>query len=80
MVCLLQHLDEDVRRERDLVLGNNELTQSSVILVRDLAKRFKKKKGKSKKKIAYYAVDHLNFLVQRKACFGLLGTTFFHSK
>ena len=80
LIYFSQHLDEDVRRERNLVLGNNEITQSSVILVRDLAKRFEKKKGKSKEKRVYYAVDHLNFLVQRRACFGLLGTTFYHSK
>ena len=68
-------MDEDVRQERRSVLQNNEVSQSSVVVVRDLVKRFKKKKSKSKDKRIYYAVDHLNFQVPRKACFGLLGNS-----
>ncbi|CAF0750661.1 unnamed protein product [Adineta steineri] len=61
------HLDEDVRRERESILQDNETTKSSVILVRDLIKQFKKRKS------IYTAVDHLNFHVHKRACFGLLG-------
>ncbi|CAF1240137.1 unnamed protein product [Adineta steineri] len=61
------HLDEDVRREREMILQDNEITKSSVILVRDLIKQFKKRKS------IYTAVDHLNFHVHKRACFGLLG-------
>ena len=76
MVCFLQHLDEDVRRERQTVLGDNETIQSSVVLVRDLVKKFEKKKFKSNANSTYYAVNHLNFQVQQRACFGLLGISF----
>ena len=63
----IQNLDEDVRSERDLV--QNDITQSSVVVVRDLLKKFRK----AKKEPIYTAVDHLNFYVQQRACFGLLG-------
>jgi ABC-type antimicrobial peptide transport system ATPase subunit len=49
-----------------------------VILVRDLIKQFDKRNGKASRRSTYTAVDHLNFNVQKRACFGLLGkvTTF----
>jgi ABC-type oligopeptide transport system ATPase subunit len=49
------------------------MTTSSVILVRDLVKQFQKRKSKSSGKQIYMAVNHLNFHVQKRACFGLLG-------
>jgi ABC-type oligopeptide transport system ATPase subunit len=49
------------------------MTQASVILVQDLVKTFKKRKSKSTGDRIYFAVDHLNFHVKKKACFGLLG-------
>ncbi|CAF1233873.1 unnamed protein product [Adineta ricciae] len=67
------HLDEDVRRERQLLQQDNETTKASVILVRDLVKRFQKKRGKSNSKQDYFAVNHVNFHVKQRACFGLLG-------
>ncbi|CAF1369748.1 unnamed protein product, partial [Rotaria sordida] len=65
--------DEDVRRERQLILHDNETTKSSVIVVGDLVKEFKEGKSKSNDKSTYLAVNHLNFHVQKRACFGLLG-------
>lgn len=56
-----------------MILDDNETTTSSVILVRDLVKQFKKKKSKSTGNQIYFAVNHLNFHVQKRACFGLLG-------
>jgi len=50
------------------------MINASVILVRDLVKQFKKRKSKSSGNRIYLAVDHLNFHVQKRACFGLLGT------
>jgi ABC-type glutathione transport system ATPase component len=70
-------LDEDVRRERQLISHDNETTKSSVVLVKDLVKTFKKRKTKSSGNRIYTAVDHLNFHVQTRACFGLLGTGWF---
>ncbi|CAF0848696.1 unnamed protein product [Rotaria sordida] len=67
------HLDEDVRNERRLLFGENHLSTSSVILVRDIVKRFKKRKEKSIHRRIYTAVDHLNFYVTKRSCFGLLG-------
>ncbi|UJR09005.1 hypothetical protein I4U23_013254 [Adineta vaga] len=67
------HLDEDVRRERQLILQDNETTNTSVILVRDLVKRFKKRKSKARAERDYLAVNHVNFHVKKSACFGLLG-------
>jgi ABC-type multidrug transport system ATPase subunit len=49
-------------------------TASTVILVRDLVQKFKKRKQKSLVRGVYTAVDHLNFHVAKRACFGLLGT------
>ncbi|CAF3938721.1 unnamed protein product [Rotaria magnacalcarata] len=68
------HLDEDVRNERRLLREETNLSASSVILVRDLAKRFKKRKEKSLHRRIFTAVDHLNFHVTQRSCFGLLGT------
>lgn len=69
----VQDLDEDVRHERDLILANDPSVSQSVVLVRDLIKKFEKRQKKSIKKREYIAVDHLNFHVQRRECFGLLG-------
>ncbi|CAF1258424.1 unnamed protein product [Rotaria sp. Silwood1] len=66
-------LDEDVRRERQLILQDNEMSKTSVIVVEDLVKKFTKRKAKSSGKQNYLAVNHLNFHVQKRACFGLLG-------
>ncbi len=44
-----------------------------MILVRDLVQRFKKRKEKSIRSRIYTAVDHLNFRVAKRSCFGLLG-------
>jgi ABC-type oligopeptide transport system ATPase subunit len=49
------------------------LENSSVIVVRDLIKQFEKRKSKGNRRRLYTAVDHLNFYVQKGACFGLLG-------
>jgi len=49
------------------------LENSSVIVVRDLIKQFEKRKSKGNRQRLYTAVDHLNFYVQKGACFGLLG-------
>ncbi|CAF4304068.1 unnamed protein product [Rotaria sp. Silwood2] len=65
-------LDEDVRQERQTILQDNETKTSSVIVVEDLVKQFKKRKSKSNEKQNYLAVNHLNFHVQKRACFGLL--------
>jgi ABC-type multidrug transport system ATPase subunit len=57
-----------------LILRENSASSSSVIVVRDLVQRFKKRKEKSLSRRIYTAVDHLNFHVAKKSCFGLLGT------
>lgn len=44
-----------------------------MILVRDLIKQFRKRRNKSSDEETYLAVNHLNFYVQKKECFGLLG-------
>ncbi|CAF0914028.1 unnamed protein product [Rotaria sp. Silwood1] len=67
------HLDEDVRNERRLLFEENSLSTSSVILVRDVVKRFKKRKEKSLQRRIFTPVDHLNFHVTKRSCFGLLG-------
>ncbi|CAM4944466.1 unnamed protein product [Rotaria socialis] len=69
-----ENLDEDVRNERRLLKEEANLLASSVILVRDLVKRFKKRKEKSLHRRIFTAVDHLNFHVTHRSCFGLLGT------
>jgi ABC-type oligopeptide transport system ATPase subunit len=61
-----------VRDERQKILENHHSIQQSVVIVRDLIKEFVKPKGKSGRK-KYTAVDHLNFHVEKRACFGLLG-------
>ncbi|UJR36715.1 hypothetical protein I4U23_029431 [Adineta vaga] len=66
------HLDDDVRNERQAVLQESSSSyspsaSSSVVLVRDLLQRFKKRNN------IYTAVDHLNFRVTKRSCFGLLG-------
>ncbi|CAF4147319.1 unnamed protein product [Rotaria sp. Silwood2] len=66
-------LDEDVRNERRLIFEENNLSTSSVILVRDVVKRFKKRKEKSFQRRIFTAVNHLNFHVAKRSCFGLLG-------
>jgi len=66
-------LDEDVRQERQMILRNDQTISSAVIIVKDLIKKFKKKKSKDKTEQIYYAVNHVNFHVQKRACFGLLG-------
>jgi len=66
-------LDEDVRRERRLILENHASTNDAVILVRDLIKEFRKRQKKSSEEQMYLAVNHLNFYVQKRECFGLLG-------
>ncbi len=43
-----------------------------------MVQRFKKRKEKSIHKKIYTAVDHLNFRVAKKSCFGLLGKFEFH--
>ncbi len=70
-------MDEDVRNERRLILQENSSSSSSVILVRDLVQRFKKRKEKSIHRRIYTAVDHLNFRVTKRSCFGLLGISLF---
>lgn len=70
-------MDEDVRVERQLISEDNDVTRESVIVVKDLVKRFKRKKTKSNDDRFYLAVDHLNFHVQKRACFGLLGKACF---
>ena len=72
---VFQHLDEDVRQERRLIMNDTSPTTqpSSVIVVRDLVQRFKKRKGKGLGSRVYTAVDHLNFRVSKQSCFGLLG-------
>ncbi len=72
-ICLFQNLDEDVQRERQLIMQGNAAVIGSVIVVKDLVKKFNTKKTKSNGNRVYLAVDHLNFLVQKRACFGLLG-------
>ncbi|CAF0732489.1 unnamed protein product [Adineta steineri] len=67
------HLDEDVRNERQSVLHTNSSSTSFVIVVRDLVQQFKKRKNKLSGQRIYTAVDHLNFRVTKKSCFGLLG-------
>ncbi|CAF3375160.1 unnamed protein product [Rotaria sp. Silwood1] len=67
------HLDEDVRIERESILKEYEQSTSTVILVRDLVKQFTKRKEKSLTRRIYTAVDHLNFRVSTRSCFGLLG-------
>ncbi|CAF4058228.1 unnamed protein product, partial [Adineta steineri] len=67
------HLDEDVRNERQSILRESTSSTSSVVLVRDLVQQFKKRKNKSSGQRIYTAVDHLNFRVTKKSCFGLLG-------
>ena len=54
-------------------MEEDPLSTSFVVLVRDLVQRFKKRKAKSFKDRIYTAVDHLNFRVAKKSCFGLLG-------
>jgi ABC-type glutathione transport system ATPase component len=76
LLFLFQHLDEDVRNERRIILKEDPKSTSSVILVRDLVQKFKKRKEKSLVNRIYTAVDHLNFRVDKQSCFGLLG--FFH--
>lgn len=63
---LFQHLDEDVRTERQLILHENI---DSVIVVRDLVRIFHKRLFRQPSR----AVDHLNFQVTKRSCFGLLG-------
>ncbi|CAF4618859.1 unnamed protein product [Rotaria sp. Silwood1] len=65
--------DEDVRIERESILKEYEQSTSTVILVRDLVKQFTKRKEKSLTRRIYTAVDHLNFRVSTRSCFGLLG-------
>ena len=72
-IGLFKHLDEDVHEERRLISQDNELTKSSVIVVQDLIKEFEKRKSKFNSKRTYLAVNYLNFHVQKRACFGLLG-------
>ncbi|CAF0922953.1 unnamed protein product [Adineta ricciae] len=72
------HLDEDVRNERQAVLQNSlssssSSSSSSVIFVRDLVQRFKKRNNTTLSSRIYTAVDHLNFRVTKRSCFGLLG-------
>jgi len=59
-------LDVDVQTERQLVLHENIQKTSSVLLVRDLVRQFKKQTSS-------FVVDHLNFRVTKRSCFGLLG-------
>jgi ABC-type glutathione transport system ATPase component len=66
-------LDEDVRNERRTILQEDLSSTSAVIFVRDLVQRFKKRKGKGVRSRIYTAVDHLNFRVTKRSCFGLLG-------
>jgi ABC-type glutathione transport system ATPase component len=66
-------LDEDVRNERRLILQEDLSSTSAVIVVRDLVQRFKKRGGKGMRSRIYTAVDHLNFRVTKRSCFGLLG-------
>ncbi|CAM4813346.1 unnamed protein product [Rotaria magnacalcarata] len=66
-------LDKDVRDERRMVHANRDSFTSSVVLVRDLVKRFRRRKGKSIRRSHFTTVDHLNFHVPKQACFGLLG-------
>jgi ABC-type oligopeptide transport system ATPase subunit len=54
-------------------MHDNETANASVILVQDLVKQFEKRKSKSTSQRIYLAVNHLNFHVQKRACFGLLG-------
>lgn len=54
-------------------MRNNQATQGSVVVVQDLIKQFEKKISKSSGRQIYLAVNHLNFYVQKRACFGLLG-------
>ena len=56
-----------------MILENHASTQQAVILVRDLIKEFKKRQKKSSEERMYLAVNHLNFYVQKRECFGLLG-------
>ncbi|CAF2146243.1 unnamed protein product [Rotaria magnacalcarata] len=67
------NLDEDVKLERRLILQNNPIATESVIVVKDLVKAFNSKKKQSNGDRVYLAVNHLNFHVQKRACFGLLG-------
>ncbi|CAF0732502.1 unnamed protein product [Adineta steineri] len=67
------HLDEDVRNERQSILRESTSSTSSVVLVRDLVQQFKKRKNKSSDQRIYTAVDHLNFRVTKKSCFGANG-------
>ncbi|CAF3997885.1 unnamed protein product [Rotaria sp. Silwood2] len=67
------HLDEDVRIERESILQEHQSSASTVILVRDLVKQFTKRKEKSFTRRIYTAVDHLNFRVPTRSCFGANG-------
>ncbi|CAF5225844.1 unnamed protein product, partial [Rotaria magnacalcarata] len=67
------NLDEDVKLERRLILQDNPIATESVIVVKDLVKAFNSEKKQSNGDRVYLAVNHLNFHVQKRACFGLLG-------
>ncbi|CAF1607738.1 unnamed protein product, partial [Adineta ricciae] len=68
-----EHLDEDVRNERELIINKNTVLDTSIIFVRDLVQGFKKRKEKSMHRQSCTIIDHLNFFVPKQSCFGLLG-------
>lgn len=61
------------QERREIVNDTKAIVSSSVIVVRDLVQRFKKRKDKTLGSRVYTAVDHLNFRVAKQSCFGLLG-------
>ncbi len=72
-----QILDESVQAEKQRVLQGEDASNAAVV-ISNLCKRFKKKKGKRSDAAVHahlreWAVDHLYLTINQGECFGLLG-------